>query len=117
MVNQGILAESSGADSSDHTFSLVDSMVDGGKTDVNGGSCEEMVGDEDGERSVASVEDQLRKEMTVYEVFCLQLSLEHSKCTIGFQWIFELIVSWHMGKEQGEGSSYTGVTLRSFTHP
>lgn len=43
-------------------------MVDAGKTDVNG-SCEELVADDEGERSVASVEDQLRKEMTVYEVY------------------------------------------------
>ena len=33
-----------------------------------GGSCEDLPGDEEGDRSVASVEDQLRKEMTVYEV-------------------------------------------------
>lgn len=44
-------------------------MNDNGKTGSISGSCEElMVGDDDGERAVASVEDQLRKEMTVYEV-------------------------------------------------
>jgi hypothetical protein len=33
------------------------------------GSSEDLVaGDEDGERSVVSAEDQLRREMTVYEV-------------------------------------------------
>ena len=43
-------------------------MADGGKTAVNS---EEMMADDDAERSVASVEDQLRKEMTVYEVCSL----------------------------------------------
>ncbi|KAL2559470.1 Anaphase-promoting complex subunit 2 [Forsythia ovata] len=65
-ISKGILAESVEADSSDHKFTLVDS----GKTGGNVGSCEELLGgDEDGERSVASVEDQLHKEMTVYEKF------------------------------------------------
>ncbi|GFS40400.1 anaphase-promoting complex/cyclosome 2 [Actinidia rufa] len=66
----GILSESSGADSNDHTFTLVDGTVDTSKTGANTGGCEELlVGDDDGERSVASVEDQLHKEMTVYEKF------------------------------------------------
>lgn len=44
-------------------------MVDTGKNGGNNGSIEDLVvGDEEGESSVASVEDQLRKEMTVYEV-------------------------------------------------
>lgn len=44
-------------------------MVDSSKNGDNTGSCEELLGgDEDGERSVASVEDQIRNEMTVYEV-------------------------------------------------
>ncbi|KAL2542944.1 Anaphase-promoting complex subunit 2 [Abeliophyllum distichum] len=65
-ISKGILAESVEADSSDHKFTLVDS----GKTGGNVGSCEDLLGgDEDGERSVASVEDQLHKEMTVYEKF------------------------------------------------
>uniref|UniRef100_A0A5B7AKH4 Anaphase-promoting complex subunit 2 n=1 Tax=Davidia involucrata TaxID=16924 RepID=A0A5B7AKH4_DAVIN len=68
-ISKGILAESLGADSNDHIFTLVDGMADT-KTGVNSGSCDELlVGDEDGERSVASVEDQLRKEMAVYEKF------------------------------------------------
>lgn len=66
--NQGIIAESVGADPSDHIFTLVDSTGDSSKTGATMGSCEEMIGDEDGDKSVASVEDQLRKEMTVYEV-------------------------------------------------
>ncbi|KAK3042386.1 hypothetical protein RJ639_002432 [Escallonia herrerae] len=68
-ISKGILAESLGDDSNDHIYTLVDSMVDAGKTGLTSGSCEDLVGDEDGERSVASVEDQLRKEMTVYEKF------------------------------------------------
>ncbi|KAA8529399.1 hypothetical protein F0562_033802 [Nyssa sinensis] len=69
-ISKGILAESLGADSNDHTFTLVDGMADTSKTGGNSGSCDELlVGDEDGERSVASVEDQLRKEMAVYEKF------------------------------------------------
>ncbi|KAJ9554297.1 hypothetical protein OSB04_018342 [Centaurea solstitialis] len=65
-ISKGIIAESSGEDSNDHLYKLVDSMADGGKTGINN---EELVADDDAERSVASVEDQLRKEMTVYEKF------------------------------------------------
>ncbi|XP_024994243.1 anaphase-promoting complex subunit 2 isoform X2 [Cynara cardunculus var. scolymus] len=65
-ISKGIIAESSGEDSNDHLYTLVDSMADGGKTGINN---EELVADDDAERSVASVEDQLRKEMTVYEKF------------------------------------------------
>lgn len=44
-------------------------MVDTSKNGGNSGNCEELLaGDEEPERSVASIEDQLRKEMTVYEV-------------------------------------------------
>ncbi|KVH95643.1 Anaphase-promoting complex subunit 2, C-terminal, partial [Cynara cardunculus var. scolymus] len=67
-ISKGIIAESSGEDSNDHLYTLVDSMADGGKTGINN---EELVADDDAERSVASVEDQLRKEMTVYEMFCV----------------------------------------------
>lgn len=58
-----------GADSADHAFTLVETMNDTGKSGTIDGGCEELLaGEDDGERSVASVEDQLRKEMTVYEV-------------------------------------------------
>lgn len=47
-------------------------MIDNGRTGGSMGTCEElMAGDEDGERAVASAEDQLREEMTVYEVHAL----------------------------------------------
>ncbi|KAK6139385.1 hypothetical protein DH2020_026893 [Rehmannia glutinosa] len=67
---KGILAESI-QESGDHTFTLVEALAESGKTGVNSGGCEELLAgdDDDGERSVASVEDQLRKEMTVYEKF------------------------------------------------
>lgn len=51
----------------------MEALAESGKTGVSSGSCEELlVSDEDGERSIASVEDQLRKEMTVYEVYVLE---------------------------------------------
>ncbi|KAL7091380.1 hypothetical protein ACP275_12G102100 [Erythranthe tilingii] len=68
-INKGILAESVD-ESGDNKFSLVEAMVENGKNGVNSGGCDELLaGDDDGERSIASVEDQLRKEMTVYEKF------------------------------------------------
>ena len=77
---QGVLTESLARDPSDHVFTLVEGMVDTIKNNVNSGNCEELLaGDEEAERSVASVEDQLRKEMTVYEVcdVCEQLCTCH----------------------------------------
>lgn len=66
---QGVLTESLGIDPSDHVFTLVEGTVDTSKNSGNTGNCEELLaGEEEAERSVASVEDQLRKEMTVYEV-------------------------------------------------
>ncbi|KAL3631183.1 anaphase-promoting complex subunit 2 [Castilleja foliolosa] len=68
-ISKGILSESID-ESGDHKFTLVEALVESGEAGVNSGGCEELlVGDEDGERSVASVEDQLHKEMTVYEKF------------------------------------------------
>ncbi|KAL1806313.1 hypothetical protein ACET3Z_029381 [Daucus carota] len=68
-ISKGILAESFENDSSEHVFTLVDEMIDSGKTVISSGNCEDLAADEDGDRSVATVEDQLRKEMTVYEKF------------------------------------------------
>ncbi|KAL5759472.1 hypothetical protein ACOSQ2_018310 [Xanthoceras sorbifolium] len=71
-ISKGILAESVRSDSNDHIYTLVEGMVDSSKTGGNSGSCEELlVGDEEGERSVASVEDQIRNEMTIYEKFIM----------------------------------------------
>ena len=52
-------------------------MVDTGKNVGTSGNCEDLVVDEEGERSVASVEDQLRKEMTVYEVWEMQATYQY----------------------------------------
>lgn len=47
----------------------MESMVETSKNGGSSGSTQELLGgDEEEERSVASVENQLRKEMTVYEV-------------------------------------------------
>ncbi|KAH8501141.1 hypothetical protein Peur_042878 [Populus x canadensis] len=71
-ISKGILTESLGKDLNDHVFTLVEGIVDAGKNSGNTGSCEELLGgDEEGERSVASVEDQIRKEMTIYEKFIM----------------------------------------------
>ncbi|KAL0541181.1 hypothetical protein IC582_021220 [Cucumis melo] len=71
-VNKGILSESRTADSTDHVYVLVESMIDTSKNVSNNGNNEDlMVGEDEGEGSVASVEDQIRKEMTVYEKFIL----------------------------------------------
>ena len=65
---QGILSELLATDPNDHIFTLVDDMVEPSKNSVNVGSCDELLACDEGERSVASVEDQLHKEMIVYEV-------------------------------------------------
>lgn len=62
-------------------------MIDTGKNTANDGNCEDLiVGDEEGESSVASVEDQLRKEMTVYEVCnaCEMTNVAMLCCLVGF---------------------------------
>ncbi|KAH7866289.1 hypothetical protein Vadar_018310 [Vaccinium darrowii] len=72
-ISKGILSGSLGADGNDHIFTLVDGTAETSQTGANTGGCEELLlGDDDnddGDRSVPSVEDQLHKEMTVYEKF------------------------------------------------
>jgi hypothetical protein len=66
---QGVLTESVGPDVDDHIFTVVDSMSDVNKNSIVNESSEAFQMNEDeGESSVASVEEQLKKEMTVYEV-------------------------------------------------
>ncbi|KAF3954659.1 hypothetical protein CMV_020024 [Castanea mollissima] len=66
-ISKGILEESLGADSNDHVFALMEGMVETNKNGGNSGSCEEiLVGDDKGERSVASVEDQIRKDQCIF---------------------------------------------------
>ncbi|XP_024029437.1 anaphase-promoting complex subunit 2 [Morus notabilis] len=69
-ISKGVLAESIREDNN-HVFTLMEGMVDSSKNVGNSGNCEELVADDEGEKSVASVEDQLRKEMTVYEKFIM----------------------------------------------
>jgi anaphase-promoting complex subunit 2 len=63
-----------GADVDDHIFTVVDSMSDVNKNSIVNESSEafQMNEDED-ESSIASVEEQLKKEMTVYEVGLLPI--------------------------------------------
>ncbi|GAB4829126.1 anaphase-promoting complex subunit 2 [Ancistrocladus abbreviatus] len=70
-ISKGILKESIEGDSDDRIFTLVECIADSGRSVQVGTNEELLMGDEDGERSVASVEDQLRKEMTVYEKFIM----------------------------------------------
>ncbi|CAN8273048.1 unnamed protein product [Cochlearia groenlandica] len=66
-ISKGVLKESTATDSNGNVFTLVDSITDSGKNE----SEELLGGDEESERSIASVEDQLRKEMTIYEKFIM----------------------------------------------
>ncbi|KAL0907306.1 hypothetical protein M5K25_021706 [Dendrobium thyrsiflorum] len=63
-ISKGVITDSGGADSSDHVFTLVDDLTD---TNRNGISNEIEGMDEEGESSVASVEEQLQKEMAIYQ--------------------------------------------------
>lgn len=56
-------------------LTLVESITDSGK---NEGEEELLTGEEESETSIASVEDQLRKEMTIYEVCKMLRKLFHS---------------------------------------
>ena len=79
---QGVIS-----DSSDHVYTIMESMAETSKNGGNSSSTQELLGgDEEEERSVASLENQLRKEMTVYEV-C------EAKLIIMFEW---LMVSWYL---------------------
>ncbi|KAK4263480.1 hypothetical protein QN277_028879 [Acacia crassicarpa] len=70
-ITKGVIAETSGADFA-QVYTLMEKMADTSKNGGSGGGSQELLGgDEEEERSVASVENQLRKEMTVYEKFIL----------------------------------------------
>ncbi|KAK1314640.1 Anaphase-promoting complex subunit 2 [Acorus calamus] len=69
-ISKGILVETPGAVANDNNFTLIEELGDANRNGMTGGSCEELLmADEEGEKTVASVEEQLRKEMTVYEKF------------------------------------------------
>uniref|UniRef100_A0A1D1ZE48 Anaphase-promoting complex subunit 2 n=1 Tax=Anthurium amnicola TaxID=1678845 RepID=A0A1D1ZE48_9ARAE len=71
-VSKGILVESPGPEGDDHIFTVVDEMTDTNRNGLGRGAFEELsMADEEGERTVASVEEQLRKEMTIYEKFII----------------------------------------------
>ncbi|PKU60855.1 anaphase-promoting complex subunit 2 isoform X2 [Dendrobium catenatum] len=65
-MSKGVITDTGGADSSERVFTLVDDLTD---TNRNGISNETEGMDEEGESSVASVEEQLQKEMTIYQKF------------------------------------------------
>ncbi|KAG7583425.1 Winged helix DNA-binding domain superfamily [Arabidopsis suecica] len=67
-ISKGVLKESTGANSDSNVLTLVESITDSGK---NEGEEELLTGEEESETSIASVEDQLRKEMTIYEKFIM----------------------------------------------
>lgn len=82
---KGILTDSRTLDSTDHVYVLVESTTDSSKNVTNNGNNEDlMVGEDEGDGSVASVEDQLRKEMTVYEV--RNLNAATFKCQFHLKW-------------------------------
>ncbi|CAH8338221.1 unnamed protein product [Eruca vesicaria subsp. sativa] len=68
-ISKGVLRETRGRETNGNVvYTLVESMADSsGKNE----SEELLGGDEESERSIASVEDQLRKEMTIYEKFIM----------------------------------------------
>ncbi|CAN6249126.1 unnamed protein product [Urochloa humidicola] len=70
-TSKGVLTESAGPDADDHTFTVVDSMSDVNKNSIANECLAEYQMTEEGESSVASVEEQLKKEMTVYEKFII----------------------------------------------
>ncbi|CAL9222463.1 unnamed protein product [Arabidopsis halleri] len=67
-ISKGVLKESTGANSDSNVLTLVESITDSGK---NEGEEELLTGEEESETSIASVEDQLHKEMTIYEKFIM----------------------------------------------
>ncbi|KAK2446336.1 anaphase-promoting complex subunit [Trifolium repens] len=71
-INKRVIEESTGAESSDHVYTIVENMSKTSKNGGGSGNAQELVGDDEVEdRSGASVENQLRMDMTVYEKFIL----------------------------------------------
>ncbi|QCD98503.1 anaphase-promoting complex subunit 2 [Vigna unguiculata] len=70
-ISKGIITESQGENSSDHVYTIVENMAETSKNGASAGTQELLGGDEEEDRSVASVENQLLKEMTVYEKFIM----------------------------------------------
>lgn len=75
-VNQGVLLESSGAKSGELYYTIIENIGDGGSRNGasvlrSSDSALPLLGEEDGEIAVASMEEQLRQEMNVYESYVL----------------------------------------------
>ncbi|XP_057748812.1 anaphase-promoting complex subunit 2 [Arachis stenosperma] len=71
-ISKGIISESAGVDTSDHVYTIMESMAETSKNGAGSSGIQELLGgDEEEERSVSSVENQLLKEMTVYEKFIM----------------------------------------------
>ncbi|CAN1321481.1 Anaphase-promoting complex subunit 2 [Linum perenne] len=82
-ISKGIVAESLGTEPNDNVYTLVEGNADAGKNAGVSGTCEELLpGDDEGESSVASAEDQLRKEMTVYEKYIMGMLMNFSSMTL-----------------------------------
>lgn len=79
-ISKGILSELARSDSDDHVYIIVDDMNSNGL--INGISKGLLAAEEEGERSVASVEEQLRKEMTVYEKFIIGMLTNFGSMTL-----------------------------------
>ncbi|KAG8082418.1 hypothetical protein GUJ93_ZPchr0014g47257 [Zizania palustris] len=82
-TSKGVLTESVGPDADDHTFTVVDSTSDFSKNSTVNQLCERFqMAEDEGESSIASVEEQLRKEMTVYEKFIIGMLTNFGSMTL-----------------------------------
>ncbi|KAI4373861.1 hypothetical protein MLD38_011927 [Melastoma candidum] len=82
-ISKGILAESVEPKSSERAYTILEAAADAGTSGVNNDSGEEFVaGDEEEDGTVASVEDQLRKEMTVYEKYITGMLRNFGRMTL-----------------------------------
>ncbi|KAJ1271596.1 hypothetical protein BS78_06G139500 [Paspalum vaginatum] len=71
-TSKGVLTESEGPGADDRTFTVVESMSDVNKNSIaNERLAEYQMTEDEGESSVASVEEQLRREMAVYEKYII----------------------------------------------
>ncbi|CAM6090151.1 unnamed protein product [Calypogeia fissa] len=72
-VNQGVLVESSGARDGESEYTIVENLGDGANRNsgptVAGDAALPLLGEEEGERAVASMEDQWQQEMNVFESY------------------------------------------------
>ncbi|KAL6896859.1 hypothetical protein ACP4OV_007431 [Aristida adscensionis] len=81
-TSKGVLTESVGPDADDRIFTVVDSMSDVNKNSIVNERLDEYQMTDEGESSVASVEDQLKKEMTVYEKFIIGMLTNFGSMTL-----------------------------------